>query len=201
VISDALSCHLRLNVVEGTKLNDTLLGSLIHSGLLHLFTNGYNEASALPDSLLEDCRAEEGSGGFVAPMIAPRNAFHGPRMDFFGAITYFSQDRFTPIYKDLAEALRNDYAIMRKAVENLTFYEEVYALPANPGHHASGDSFGGYCYLNWAVIGAELIHERLSIPVGLLEWVNGHGGKITTPFNGFYSHEDVSRRVSLLFIG
>lgn len=148
---------------------DIHLSRMVHSDMLYLFESGFREASGYSERMIEDCHADTGAGGFVPPMCAPKNRVHCSSRNLLSAMTCFGQDRFTPIYKDLSPSLGNDYAAVCKGVETLLEgpKKEVYVLPANPGHHASRKSYGGFCYLNWAVIAADLI-GRLDESFGLI---------------------------------
>lgn len=64
----------------------------------------------------------------------------------------------------------------------------VYGLCRPPGHHASADQFGGYCYLNNAALSAQRLLERGVQRVGILD-IDYHHGNGTQSI--FYDRSDV----------
>src|SRR5690606_2301485 len=67
----------------------------------------------------------------------------------------------------------------------------AYALCRPPGHHASSDRMGGFCYLNNAAIAAEALVQAGAGPVALLDIDVHHG-------NG--SQSIFYRRADVLFV-
>jgi acetoin utilization deacetylase AcuC-like enzyme len=65
----------------------------------------------------------------------------------------------------------------------------VYGLCRPPGHHATTDQFGGYCYLNNASIAAQRLLDRGADRVGILD-VDYHHGNGTQAI--FYDRSDVT---------
>ncbi|MDG1411438.1 MAG: histone deacetylase family protein [Acidimicrobiales bacterium] len=65
----------------------------------------------------------------------------------------------------------------------------AFARCRPPGHHASGDQFGGYCYLNNAAIAAERLRQSGARRVAVLD-VDYHHGNGTQDI--FYHRDDVS---------
>jgi acetoin utilization deacetylase AcuC-like enzyme len=97
-----------------------------------------------------------------------------------GKVGYYCTDTCTPIVSELVQELAMDGRTVARAVERAiehslcerssssssatttTTNAVVYALCTHPGHHASRDCFGGYCYVNNAALSARLLQERLS---------------------------------------
>ncbi|KAL7535909.1 hypothetical protein ACHAXR_006802 [Thalassiosira sp. AJA248-18] len=102
------------------------------------------------------------------PLVPCHSAFRRdgterPSKNVMGAIGYYSTDTITPIVGSLVQELQEDAAIICSAV-NFAFLRDnnlVYAVTTHPGHHASRDCFGGYCYLNNAALCAKLMQQRL----------------------------------------
>jgi acetoin utilization deacetylase AcuC-like enzyme len=84
----------------------------------------------------------------------PRDPYQRPSQSVMGAIGYYCSDQCTPITKSLQEELLGDSAVLQAAVDKSMEGMIVYAIPTHPGHHASKDCFGGYCYLNQAAFAA-----------------------------------------------
>ena len=68
-------------------------------------------------------------------------------------------DIFTPIYDDLPAQLADDLAVTERSVELLLAgrHDAVYALTTYPGHHASADFYGGYCFVNHAALAMQML--------------------------------------------
>jgi len=64
----------------------------------------------------------------------------------------------------------------------------AFALTRPPGHHAHGDLYGGYCYLNNAAIAAETLREAGAARVAVLD-IDYHHGNGTQAI--FYDRADV----------
>mmetsp|Transcript_14774 Transcript_14774/g.26830 ORF Transcript_14774/g.26830 Transcript_14774/m.26830 type:complete len:420 (-) Transcript_14774:460-1719(-) len=103
----------------------------------------------------------------IPPLIPCHSAFRRdgierPSTNVMGAMGYYSTDSITPIVGSLVKELQEDAAIICSAVD-FAYLESnvVYAVPTHPGHHASRDCFGGYCYLNNAALCARLLQRCL----------------------------------------
>jgi len=51
----------------------------------------------------------------------------------------------------------------------------TYALSRPPGHHASRDTYGGYCYLNNAAIAAKVLRKKGRVAILDLDFHHGNG--------------------------
>ncbi|KAG8465402.1 hypothetical protein KFE25_002709 [Diacronema lutheri] len=103
-----------------------------------------------------------------------RDALQQPGSALHAQTCYYLVDRFTPIFHGLRDALLSDLAVVRAAASAVPFplpaHEPdaprpplpppVYALVTHPGHHATAQSVGGFCYLNSAAILARLLQAR-----------------------------------------
>ena len=69
----------------------------------------------------------------------------GRRLGWHGA------DGITPLYADTRLDLEADASLVLRSLELLLAgCPLTYALTTHPGHHASADHYGGYCFVNWA---------------------------------------------------
>lgn len=100
---------------------------------------------------------------------------------------YYCIDIYSPIY-------RNAYLAAREAVDaTLTAARSIeegsqfaYALVRPPGHHASHDSFGGYCYFNSTAIAAHYLSNYGKVAILDLDYHHGNGQE-----DIFYQRNDV----------
>lgn len=100
---------------------------------------------------------------------------------------YYCIDIYSPIY-------RNAYLAAREAVDaTLTAAKAIedgsqfaYALVRPPGHHASHDSFGGYCYFNSTAIAANYLSSYGKVAILDLDYHHGNGQE-----DIFYERSDV----------
>ena len=95
-------------------------------------------------------------------------------------LAWHATDVFTPIYGDLIETLADDAASCVRAVDFALEGHDVYVPCAHPGHHASADLFGGYCFVNNAVHVFRLAQRRGLTP--FVVDVDYHAGDGTASF-------------------
>lgn len=98
--------------------------------------------------------------------VAPR--FDGLQRDsgtILGSIAYYALDRETPLCESSVSSLCWDMAVVRASVAHLVEHRGangtapavVYAPVTHPGHHVGASYYGGFCFLNNAVIAARLL--------------------------------------------
>ena len=96
-------------------------------------------------------------------------------------LAWHATDALTPIFPDLGTVLECDAAVSAYAVSLLSSYfpeqfgmpmadasrserpavpPTVFAVTTHPGHHATADRYGGYCFLNNAVYICDLLMAR-----------------------------------------
>ncbi|HEX3808121.1 MAG TPA: histone deacetylase family protein [Rhizomicrobium sp.] len=97
-------------------------------------------------------------------------------------------DTATPITKGTWEAARAGVNVALSAAQAVRGGERAaFALARPPGHHASSDVFGGYCYLNNVAIAAQWLADQ-GIKPAILD-VDYHHGNGTQSI--FYKRNDV----------
>jgi len=114
-------------------------------------------------------------------------AGHVPR-SIWGQLGHYCADDQTPILESTWEAA---YASAQVALSAAATLDDglmlAYALCRPPGHHAYGDMYGGYCYLNNAAIAAEWLAARGRRPAILdIDYHHGNGTQAI-----FYERSDV----------
>lgn len=106
-----------------------------------------------------------------------------------GKLSYFSLDAGTPI---TAGTWRAVTASANVALTGQTMVAEgenaVFSLCRPPGHHASQDVYGGYCFLNNAAIAAQAFLDGGAQRVAILDVDYHHGNGTQTIF---YARDDV----------
>ena len=100
---------------------------------------------------------------------------------------YYCIDIYSPINRNAFLAAREavDAALTAAAsIESGSRF--AYALVRPPGHHASYDSFGGYCYLNSTAIAAHFLSMYGRVAILDLDYHHGNGQQ-----DIFYRRDDV----------
>jgi acetoin utilization deacetylase AcuC-like enzyme len=106
-----------------------------------------------------------------------------------GKLSYFSFDTGAPITSGTWCAAATAANVALTGAANLQRGEScVFSLCRPPGHHASADVYGGYCYLNNAAIAAQYLLDEGADKIAILD-VDYHHGNGTQSI--FYSRDDV----------
>jgi acetoin utilization deacetylase AcuC-like enzyme len=98
--------------------------------------------------------------------------------------SYYAKDLMTPIYDNTYEYIINSINIVDISVNYLLSLKLdepgiAYALTSNPGHHASYEEYGGYCFLNNAVYGAFCLKDKYNnIAILDLDYHHGDGTQL-----------------------
>lgn len=111
---------------------------------------------------LEPFCVSKDSKAFVPAYVAPR--FDGLQREgrtVLGRLAYYGLDRETPITENTLSTLCWDLAVVKSAVEALgPEHPLVYCPVTMPGHHSGDSFFGGFCFINNAVIAARMLQKR-----------------------------------------
>ncbi len=132
----------------------------------------------------------EGPVPDALPLIIPNRALRNicPKT-IDGKLGYFALDVGTPIMSGTWDAALTSAHVALEAERRLADSgEAVFALTRPPGHHASTDVLGGYCFLNHAAIAAQAMIDRGAERVAILD-VDYHHGNGTQDI--FYRRGDV----------
>lgn len=112
-----------------------------------------------------------------------------PPSSIEGALGYYSSGADCGITESTWEAALESAAIAQSATAAvLDGRRAAFALCRPPGHHATSDQFGGYCYLNNAAIAAQQMRDTGVRRVGILD-IDYHHGNGTQQI--FYERSDV----------
>ncbi len=117
---------------------------------------------------------EGDSIGYAFP-VRGRRPLSLERID--GKLGLYGFDTVTPIAAGTWDAAHGAVQSALSAVAAVASGEarQAFALCRPPGHHAGGDYFGGYCYLNNAAIAARAAAAQGLRPVAVLDVDYHHG--------------------------
>nr|AGC71638.1 deacetylase [uncultured bacterium A1Q1_fos_1025] len=106
-----------------------------------------------------------------------------------GKLSYFSLDAGTPITSGTWSAITAAADVALTGVDLVLGGERhAFSLCRPPGHHASADVYGGYCFFNNAAVAAQSFRDRGAGTVAILD-VDYHHGNGTQAI--FYDRSDV----------
>jgi acetoin utilization deacetylase AcuC-like enzyme len=122
------------------------------------------------------------------PSVWPARGLRTSHADIESRLGAYGFDTATPITRGTWEATRTGANIVLSAAECIRDGERAaFALTRPPGHHASADVFGGYCYLNNAAIAAQWFVDQGLRPAILdVDYHHGNGTQAL-----FYARRDV----------
>jgi len=142
---------------------------------------------------LESCWHDWTAAGYKGEAIATCWPARGMRQlipdHIDGRLGYYALATETAISNGTWEAARAsvDVALSAQAAMR-DGAREAFALCRPPGHHAAGDMFGGYCFINNAAVAAQAFIDQGAARVALLD-VDFHHGNGSQAI--FYDRDDV----------
>ncbi|MCZ6603753.1 MAG: histone deacetylase family protein [Alphaproteobacteria bacterium] len=124
------------------------------------------------------------------PLVWPTRGFrHIEPEAIDGKLSYFSLDAGTPITAGTWRAITASANVALTGRARVSDGEgAVFSLCRPPGHHASADIYGGYCFLNNAAIAAQAFRDDGAERVAILDIDYHHGNGTQTIF---YDRDDV----------
>lgn len=132
---------------------------------LNFLENAYNELYKIKDPDWMD-----GTGG-----LAPNHFFKtkpNKNVPLYKLAGYYANDCITPIYKDTYQnsiiAAQQAY-VAAEMLSSSDASNLVYVLACSPGHHAKIKEYGGYCFINNAIIAAYRLTELKFNRVAILD--------------------------------
>ncbi|MBV8798401.1 MAG: histone deacetylase family protein [Alphaproteobacteria bacterium] len=122
------------------------------------------------------------------PSAWPARGMRFNDSDIESRLGSFASDTATPIGAGTHEAARAAVNVILTAAQAMQRGEPaVFALTRPPGHHASADVFGGYCYFNNVAVAAQWLADRGLRPAILdVDYHHGNGTQAI-----FYMRSDV----------
>ncbi|MFT4573696.1 MAG: acetoin utilization deacetylase AcuC-like enzyme [Gammaproteobacteria bacterium] len=133
---------------------------------------------------------EFGSGGFAtAYTFGMRGMAQSPNETIHSMLSCYTFDVCVPIVAGTWKAIRSAIDVALTGVDLMQKGEKsVFSLCRPPGHHASSDLAGGYCYMNNAAIAAQAHLDFGANRVALLDIDYHHGNGSQSIF---YDRKDV----------
>jgi len=105
-----------------------------------------------------------------------------------GRVGFHMADTSTPILETTFAAVLASADVAVNAAEEAVSSGCAYGLCRPPGHHASAESAGGFCFVNNSAVAAAHIQQRLGCRVGIID-VDVHHGNGTQSI--FYQRDDI----------
>ncbi|WP_421695994.1 histone deacetylase family protein [Aestuariivirga sp.] len=145
-------------------------------------------------SFLENCwplwEAEFGPGGFAtAYMFGMRGMDQLPNASVHSMLSCYTFDVCVPIVAGTWSAIKSAVDTTLSAASFVkNGGEAAFALCRPPGHHASSDLAGGYCYVNNAAVAAQMLLDAGASRIAILD-IDYHHGNGTQRI--FYDRSDV----------
>ncbi len=133
---------------------------------------------------------KEGFKGEAIPTVWPSRSMKSKIIPkhIEGKLGYYCLANETSISKGTIEGAYESVKVALTAAEILQKEKSIFALCRPPGHHASKDQYGGYCFFNNIAIAAEKLLENGAKKIFILD-IDFHHGNGTQEI--FYKRSDV----------
>ena len=118
---------------------------------------------------------KEGFKGEAIPTVWPSRSMNSKIIpnNIEGKLGYYCLANETSISQGTIEGAYESVKIALTAAENLQNEKSIFALCRPPGHHASKDQYGGYCFFNNIAIAAEKLIEEGAKKIFILDIFRG----------------------------
>ena len=134
-------------------------------------------------------RAEvEGDLDYILPSHFTRPEMSHYPEGLIGQVGFHMADLSAPLYEHTYKAIRASADVALSAAAAAVEHGHAYALCRPPGHHASIESSGGFCFINNTAVTAAHLAHTLGCKVGIID-IDVHHGNGTQ--NIFYQRDDV----------
>jgi len=133
---------------------------------------------------------KEGFKGEAIPTVWPSRSMNSKIIpnNIEGKLGYYCLANETSISQGTIEGAYESVKVVLTAAEMLQNEKSIFALCRPPGHHASKDQYGGYCFFNNIAIAAQKLIEEGAKKVFILD-IDFHHGNGTQEI--FYKRSDV----------
>ena len=171
------SLQEKFNTIDITEITDEIdlqwLKSIHDPDYLRFLKDSHN--SFISSS---DISWSSGNNGLI-PCNFSKNRPHSS-VPIYKLSGFYGSDIMTPIY---ANTWHNAMISANQAYLGATYLNShvgdlVYILATSPGHHAKRSEYGGYCFINNAIVAAHKLIELGNKKVGILD-LDFHAGNGT----------------------
>lgn len=125
---------------------------------------------------------------YVLPSHFARPEMHRYPQGLIGQVGFHMADLSAPLYEHTYAAVRASADVALSAADAALKHGHAYGLCRPPGHHASSESTGGFCFINNTAVTAAHLRHTLGCKVGIID-IDVHHGNGTQ--NIFYQRDDV----------
>ncbi len=133
---------------------------------------------------------KEGFKGEAIPTVWPSRSMNSKIIpdNIEGKLGYYCLANETSISEGTIEGAYESVKVVLTAADMLQKEKSIFALCRPPGHHASKDQYGGYCFFNNTAIATEKLIEKGAKKIFILD-IDFHHGNGTQEI--FYKRSDV----------
>ena len=133
---------------------------------------------------------EEGFKGEAIPTVWPSRSMNSNKIpnNIEGKLGYYCLANETSISEGTIEAAYESVKVALTGASMLQNEKSIFALCRPPGHHASKNQYGGYCFFNNVAIAAEKLIDEGAKKIAILD-IDFHHGNGTQEI--FYNRSDV----------
>ncbi len=183
-IRETLQADSRFEFLSPTEWGVAPIEAVHNPGLVRFLSEGW----ALYAAQHPDVR-EVVPDVFYRPALRDKMGERGEPQAINGRVGYWCFETTTPLTETSYEAARGavDTALTTTQLV-LDGETSAYGLCRPPGHHATADMYGGYCFFNNAAVAAHHVASTTGAKVTILD-VDYHHGNGTQQI--FYDRDDV----------
>jgi acetoin utilization deacetylase AcuC-like enzyme len=105
-----------------------------------------------------------------------------------GRVGFHMADLSTPVHERTFESILASAEVAVSTVDSAIEIGHAYGICRPPGHHASAESAGGFCFINNTAVAAARMQKILGCRVGIVD-IDVHHGNGTQSI--FYERDDV----------
>jgi acetoin utilization deacetylase AcuC-like enzyme len=183
-IRETLQADARFSFLSPTEWGTAPIEAVHHPGLVKFLSEGwalYNQEKPGVREVVPDVFFRPALRDKMSPGVEPQA--------IYGRVGYWCFETTTPLTEGTYEAARAAVDTALTTTQLVLDGEgSAYGLCRPPGHHATSDLYGGYCFFNNAAIAAHHVASTTGTKVTILD-VDYHHGNGTQQI--FYDRDDV----------
>ena len=184
VIREVLSADSRFEMLSPSEWGIDVINAVHNPGLHRFFTTAWQEYQDIIGPTREVTPEV-----FYRPSLRHKMADGVEPVSITGRLGWWCFETTTPLTEGTYAAARGAVDTAMTAMQLVLDGERAaYGLCRPPGHHATTDLYGGYCFFNNAAIVAHHVASTTGVKVAVLD-VDYHHGNGTQEI--FYDRDDV----------